>query len=81
MNENISKESGRRSAEAYRKIYFNIHKYLALQRRKENLMIEYKDLKNKTYLVTQRVLSEEERKIYTEEEILTALFKIFSSKQ
>lgn len=43
-------------------------------------MSEYKDLKNKTYLVTQRILSMEERKIYTEEEILTELFKIFTSK-
>ena len=43
-------------------------------------MSEYKDLKNNTYSVTQRVLSGEERKIYTEEEILTELFKIFSSK-
>lgn len=55
-------------------------KYLALRRRKENRMSEYKDLKNKTYLVTQRILSMEERKIYTEEEILTELFKIFTSK-
>ena len=43
-------------------------------------MSEYKDCKNNTYSVTQRVLSEEERKIYTEEEILTELWKIFSAK-
>ena len=36
-------------------------------------MSEYKDLKNNTYSVTQRVLSGEERKIYTEEEIIQAL--------
>ena len=43
-------------------------------------MSEYKDLKNNTYRVTQSVLSEEERKIYTEEEILMELWKIFSAK-
>lgn len=42
-------------------------------------MTEYKDLKNNTYRVTQSIRVEE-RKIYTEEEILTELFKIFSSK-
>jgi hypothetical protein len=43
-------------------------------------MTEYKDLKNNTYHVTQSILSVEERKIYTEEEILMELFKIFSDK-
>lgn len=43
-------------------------------------MSEYKDCKNNTYIVTQRVLSGEEKKIYTEEEILTELWKIFSGK-
>ena len=43
-------------------------------------MSEYKDLKNNTYTIIQSILSVEERKIYTEEEILTELFKIFSSK-
>ena len=43
-------------------------------------MSEYKDLKNNTYRVTQRVSSSEETKIYTEEEILTELWKIFSAK-
>ena len=43
-------------------------------------MSEYKDLKNNTYSITQRILSGEERKIYTEEEILMELFKIFSAK-
>ena len=43
-------------------------------------MSEYKDIKNNTYTITQRVLSGEERKIYTEEEILTELWKIFSGK-
>ena len=43
-------------------------------------MSEYKDLKNNTYTIIQSIVSEEERKIYTEEEILTELFKIFSSK-
>ena len=43
-------------------------------------MSEYKDLKNNTYIVTQRVLSGDERKIYTEEELLLELWKIFSAK-
>jgi hypothetical protein len=43
-------------------------------------MSEYKDLKNNAYRVTQRVSSSEEKKIYTEEEILTELWKIFSAK-
>ena len=43
-------------------------------------MSEYKDLKNNTYMVTQRVPGAEERKIYTEEEILAELWKIFSAK-
>ena len=41
-------------------------------------MSEYKDIKNNTYTVIQRVLSGDERKIYTEEEILTQLWRIFS---
>ncbi len=43
-------------------------------------MSEYKDLKNNTYTIIQIILSEEERKTYTKEEILTELFKIFSAK-
>ena len=43
-------------------------------------MSEYKDLKNNTYTIIQSIVSEEERKTYTKEEILTELFKIFSSK-
>jgi hypothetical protein len=43
-------------------------------------MSEYKDIKNNTYTVIQRVLSRDERKIYTEEEILTELWRIFSGK-
>ena len=43
-------------------------------------MSEYTDIKNMTYRVTQRVLGDGEGKIYAEEEILEALFKIFSDK-
>ena len=43
-------------------------------------MSEYKDIKNNIYRVTQRILSGEERKVYTPEEILTELWKIFSAK-
>ena len=43
-------------------------------------MSEYKDIKNNTHRVTQRILSGEERKVYTQEEILTELFKIFTAK-
>ena len=42
-------------------------------------MSEYKDVKNNIYTVTQRVLKDDERKIYTHEEILTELWKIFSA--
>ena len=42
-------------------------------------MSEYKDVKNNIYTVTQRVLKDDERKIYTQEEILTELWKIFSA--
>ena len=41
-------------------------------------MSEYKDIKNNTYTIIQRVLSGDERKIYTEDEILTELWRIFS---
>ena len=43
-------------------------------------MSEYNDIKNNTHAVIQRVLGEDERKVYTEEEILEELFKIFSGK-
>ena len=43
-------------------------------------MSEYKDIKNNIYTVTQRVLNGNERKIYTEEELLAELWKIFSAK-
>jgi hypothetical protein len=43
-------------------------------------MSEYKDVKNNIYTVTQRVLKDDERKIYTQEEILTELWRIFSGK-
>ena len=43
-------------------------------------MSEYKDIKNNTHRVTQRMAGEGEGKIYTEEEIVEALFKIFSGK-
>ena len=43
-------------------------------------MSEYKDIKNNTHRVTQRTTAEGEGKIYTEEEIVEALFTIFAGK-
>ena len=48
--------------------------------KRRNIMSEYKDIKNNTHRVTQRMAGEGEGKIYTEEEIVEALFKIFSGK-
>ena len=48
--------------------------------RRRNIMSEYKDIKNNTHRVTQRTTAEGEGKIYTEEEIVEALFKIFAGK-
>ena len=42
-------------------------------------MSEYKDMKNHTYAVTQRVLKDENKKS-SEEEITEALYKIFMKK-
>ena len=41
-------------------------------------MTEYKDIKNNTYKILQRKASESGAKIYTEEEILEELYKIFA---
>ena len=44
-------------------------------------MSEYKDLKNKTHAVIQRVMGAENKQdSFTEEEILEQLIKIFSDK-
>lgn len=44
-------------------------------------MSEYKDIKNNSHAVIQRVLkTENEQENFTEEEIVEALFKIFMKK-
>lgn len=44
-------------------------------------MSEFKDIKNNTHAVIQRVLkTENEREDFTKEEIVEALFKIFMKK-
>ena len=45
------------------------------------IMSEYKDIKNNTHAVIERVLKAENKQdSFTEEEIVEALFKIFSGK-
>ena len=52
---------------------YHIHFYVGV-----NIMTEYKDIKNNTFKILQRTASEGGAKIYTEEEILEALYKIFA---
>ena len=42
-------------------------------------MTEYKEIKHNTFKILQRKASEGGAKIYTEEEILEALYKIFAN--
>ena len=44
-------------------------------------MSEYRDLKNNVYKVTERVLGEDDKKPYTEEEIVEQLMKIFAKNK
>jgi hypothetical protein len=49
--------------------------------KRRNIMSEYKDIKNNTYAVIERVLNAENKQdSFTKEEIVEALFKIFSGK-
>jgi len=49
--------------------------------RRRKFMSEYKDIKNHTHAIIQRVLKTKNgREDFTEEEIVEALFKIFSGK-
>ena len=49
--------------------------------KRRNIMSEYKDIKNNTHAVIERVLKAENKQdSFTEEEIVEALFKIFSGK-
>ena len=49
--------------------------------KRRNIMSEYKDIKNNTHAVIQRVLKTENgREDFMEEEIVEALFKIFMKK-
>ena len=42
-------------------------------------MTEYKDIKNNTYKLLQRINEADKEKVYTKEEILEALYKIFTA--
>ena len=53
----------------------------SIEGKRRNIMSEYKDIKNNTHAVIQRVLKAENKQdSFTEEEIVEALFKIFSGK-
>jgi hypothetical protein len=49
--------------------------------RRRKFMSEYKDIKNHTHAIIQRVMKAENKQdSFTKEEIVEALFKIFSGK-